>query len=157
MSVCIFPGRFQPFHTGQLMVVQGMAKMCSKVIIAVCHHESTDDLFTKEQVREMITGALMHAEIMDAEIQFVSDCGDDESWAHSVVDLAHGEEVVIWSGREEIRNVFESAGYETKEIKHVPGHESEEIADLIIARNSEWRKKVPAGVVQVVDGAIETQ
>jgi len=86
MSTCIFPGRFQPFHTGQLMVVQGMAQSCSKPVVVICHGDARDDdLFSVDDVREMISAALLAENIVDAMIVDVPDCESDDEWADRVL------------------------------------------------------------------------
>ncbi len=160
MSTCIFPGRFQPFHTGQLMVAQGMVKTCVRPVIVVCHEGTLgeDDLFTQEQVREMITASLLDENIVDAEIVFVQDTGEDAEWVDKVLEAAgNPEDAQVWSGNAAVLALFESAGIATKEIKHVPGHVSEDIRQAITARDSEWRSKVPGGSMNVIDDAIGTQ
>ena len=160
MSTCIFPGRFQPFHTGQLMVVEGMVKTCSRSVIAVCHEGKLgeDDLFTQEQVREMITSSLLSEDIVDAEIVFVQDTGEDAEWVDKVLEAAQNpEDAVVWSGNAHVLALFQAAGIATKEIKPVPGHVSEDIRTAIEHRDSVWRSKVPGGSMNVIDDVIGTQ
>jgi nicotinamide mononucleotide adenylyltransferase len=160
MSTCIFPGRFQPFHTGQLLVAKGMVKSCARPVIVVCHEGDMgpDDLFTQEQVREMITSSLLNEDIVDAEIVFVQDEGEDSEWADKILEAAgHPEEDEIWNGNTHVLGVFKDAGVATKAIKPVPGHVGEEIRQLIKDKDSEWRAKVPGGSMNVIDNAIGTQ
>lgn len=160
MSTCIFPGRFQPFHTGHLLVVKGMIKSCPRSVIVVCHEEEmgADDLFSQEQVREMISSALLSEDIVDAEIVFVADEDEDAEWADKVLEAAgNPEDVEVWSGNESVIKLFGDSGVSTKEIKKVPGHVGEEIRQLIRNKDSEWRTKVPGGSMNVIDDAIGTQ
>ena len=160
MSTCIFPGRFQPFHTGQLLVAKGMVKSCSRPVIVVCHEGELgpDDIFTQEQVREMITASLLNEDIVDAEIVFVQDIGEDPEWVDKVLEAAgNPEDAEIWSGNSNVLQLFQDAGIATKEIKHVPGHDSGDIRQLIHAKDSQWRSKVPGGSMNVIDDAIGTQ
>ncbi len=155
MSICLFPGRFQPFHTGQLLVVKGMMKACGRVIIPVCL-SADDSEFSKEEIREMISAALLAEDIVDAEIQFVSDCESDSDWVERVLELVEDEgDVSVWSGNPSVLQLFGDAGIETKEIKLVPGHDSDEILRMIQDRNTEWRAKVPAGAMDVVTKHLE--
>ncbi len=151
MSVCLFPGKFQPFHTGQLLVVKGMVKACARVIIPVCYCEDSGMEFSQDEVREMITAALLAENIMDAEIQFISDCDTDEEWVDKIIELAEGEQgISVWSGNQETLRLFTEAKIETKEISLVPGHDSGEILQMIQSGNTEWRSKVPSGAMDVV-------
>ncbi|MBT4857445.1 adenylyltransferase/cytidyltransferase family protein [Candidatus Uhrbacteria bacterium] len=152
MSTCIFPGRFQPFHIGHLMVAKGMIKSCPNVVIVICsgdHHD--DDIFSTEKVREMISAALLEAEIMDATIAEVSDCTDDAEWADKVLEAAGWpEDPQIWSGDEAVRALFEGLEKRTQKISPVPGFVGKEIREMISGNDKNWRTKVPAGAMDVV-------
>lgn len=158
MSTCIFPGRFQPFHNGQLLVVKGMIKSCTRTVIAVCHGDQGPHLFTTEQIREMITAALMDEDIVDAEIVFVEDCDDGGEWVDRVLEASGWpEDAQIWSGNEQVLQLCADASVSTKEIKHVPGHDSDEIRNKIEEKDMTWREKVPGGVMRVVDDLLEAR
>ena len=153
MSVGIFPGKFQPFHNGHLLVVKGMMSSHARVVIAICHGEgmSDDDLFTKEQVQEMISSALLSEDILDAEIVFVSDCDEDGEWADKVLEAAGWpEQAKIWSSSDQVRALFEEVGKETQRVAPVPGIDGEEIHGWIRTGNTEWRTKIPGGAMDVV-------
>jgi len=153
MSTCIFPGRFQPFHTGQLMVVQGMAQTCEKPIIVICHGSAReDDLFNVDQVREMISASLLEEGIVEATIVDVTDSDSNEEWADKVLEAA-GNPVSpkIWSGDEEMKALFEKQGIEIQNIKPVPGFTGKDIREMIIKKDMSWRSKVPGGTMVVID------
>lgn len=164
MSTLIFPGKFQPFHNGHLMVVQGMMKVSDNVVVVICDDkresvpssldkgDSRGGLFTLEQRREMISAALLSADIMDATIAVVKDAESDEDWAHHVLDAAgNPAEPTVWSGNEDVRKIFEAKGVATKKIVPVPGIVGEEIRKMIADKNSAWRSKVPAGAMDVIE------
>jgi nicotinamide-nucleotide adenylyltransferase len=154
MSTCIFPGKFQPFHQGHLMVVQGMMKSCSSAVIAICHEAETgkNDIFTVEEVREMISAALLSADIVDATIVVIEDCHEDAEWVDKVLEAAGWpEEVQFWSGNEEVIKLLESLEKNIQKITHVPGHDSKEIRGWIKVKDASWRSKVPAGAMDVID------
>lgn len=152
MSTCIFPGRFQPFHTGHLMVVQGMIKSCGQAVIVICHGNSrNDDLFSVDEVREMISSALLAEDIVDANIIDVSDCADDVEWVDKILESAgRPESVKLWSGDEAMKKIFETAGFDIQNISLVPGFNGEEIRKMIQSQDKTWREKVPAGALDVV-------
>ncbi|MDA0208381.1 MAG: adenylyltransferase/cytidyltransferase family protein [bacterium] len=151
MPTGIFPGTFQPFHTGHLMVIQGMMRACEKVVIVICKNEDVQ-VFNAEQVREMIGAGLLAADIADAHIKVVQNCDDHEEWVDKLLEAADWpEDAVFWSGREEDLTIFEEAGQMTQKISPVPGHDSNEIRALIEARDYAWRTKVPAGTIDVLE------
>ncbi|MCR4312536.1 MAG: adenylyltransferase/cytidyltransferase family protein [Candidatus Uhrbacteria bacterium] len=154
MSTCIFPGRFQPFHEGHLMVVQGMVKTSNSVYIVICEGKD-DGPFTASQRREMISAALLAVDIMDASIVEVVDKKTDVEWMDAVLDVCgNPTDPQIWSGNDEVRAMFETKGVATKKIVHVPNRVSTEIRALIEKRDPSWRAKIPAGAVDVIEDAI---
>lgn len=157
MNKCIFPGKFTPFHNGHLMVIKGMAKLCDQVIIAVCHssNEGNNHLFTKEETQEMISEALMIENLLEVEIHFIPDCESDEEWLDRVSELAEGDDFTLWSGNPEILSLFSENNFKTKEIIHVPGHDSQEILDSILAKSPDWKNKVPPAITNIISKAID--
>ena len=156
MSAIIFPGHFQPFHNGHLMVVQGMMKVSENVIIVICDGKGGggEKFFTVDQRREMISAALLSADIMDATIVVVKDDESDEAWAHHVLDAAgNPADPTVWSGNEHVRKIFEAKGVATKKIVPVPGIDGAEIRKMIKEGNTVWRSKVPAGAMDVIEDA----
>jgi nicotinamide-nucleotide adenylyltransferase len=154
MSTIIFPGRFQPFHNGHLMVVQGMMKVSDNVVVVVCDgkRNGDEDPFTIDQRRDMVGAALLAADIMDATIAVVKDDESDEAWAHHVLDAAgNPADATVWSGNDNVRAIFEAKGMATKKIVPVPGIVGAEIRQMIKDKNPAWRSKVPAGAMDVIE------
>jgi nicotinamide-nucleotide adenylyltransferase len=155
MSTCIFPGRFQPFHEGHLLVVQGMMKIHGNATIAICdgkHESGADHPFTMAQRREMISAALLDANIMDATIVEVTDRPTHEAWVDAVLDAAgHAQDPLVWSGKEDVRAMFEAKSIPTKKIVPVPGIDGEVIRSAIAKGSIDSvRSKIPAGAIDVV-------
>lgn len=133
------------------MVVEGMMNACGQAVIVICESKE-EPLFSTEQVREMISAALLEADIVDANIVVVSDTGSDEEWVDKIVEAAgEAEDVVVWSGKEEVRALFEKKGIKTQKISEVPGISGEEIRKMMKAKDGKWREKVPAGAMDVAD------
>ncbi len=157
MSTCIFPGRFQPFHNGHLLVVKGMMKACGRAIIVICHEpgdKAEDDLFNREQVREMISATLLDDDIVDANIVMMADCESDDEWVDKVLEEAgRPEQPVVWSGNEGVLALFEKHNVGTKKIVPVPGIVGAELRKMIKDGDGEWREKVPSGARRVINGA----
>lgn len=139
------------------MVVQGMFKACGNVTIVICDEgKKTDDApFSVEQRREMITAALLAKDIMDATILVVKDGGEDAQWAKRVLDeCGNPGEPFVWSGRDEVRALFDAMKVQTKKIVPVPGISSDDIRAKMKAGNSEWRKHIPSGAIDVLMGTM---
>jgi cytidyltransferase-like protein len=153
MSSIIFPGRFQPFHNGHFMVIQGAVKLSDDVTIVICDGKKNgdEDPFTLDQRRDMIGAALLAVDIMDVTIAVVKDSESDEEWAHHVLDAAgNPTEPMVWSGDEKVRKIFEAKKVATKKIVPVPGIVGEEIRKMIKNKDLTWRSKVPAGAMDVI-------
>lgn len=155
MATCIFPGRFQPFHEGHLLVVQGMMKIHDNAVIAICdgkHESGADHPFTIAQRREMISAALLSADITEATIVDVTDKATHAEWVDAVLDAAgHPKDPLVWSGKEEVRAMFEVKGIPTKKIVPVPNIDGAVIREAIAKGDvSGVRSKIPAGAIDVV-------
>lgn len=151
----IFPGRLQPFHTGHLMVIQGMMKMHGNAHVVICEPriKGEDDLFSVDERREMIGNALMEAELMDADITVLNDDLSDEAWVRHLLDVCgNPAEPVVFTGNDAVAAVCQAHGLAVKKVALVPGHDSAEIRAWIKAKNDAWEKKVPAGVPEVIEG-----
>ncbi|MCH8049655.1 hypothetical protein IH979_03000 [Patescibacteria group bacterium] len=150
MSTCIFPGKFQPFHNGQLLVVKGMFKACGRVVVAICH--DGNEMFTTDKVREMISSALLGSDIVDANIIDVRDCPSDEEWVDKILEAAERPaEPIFWSGDETVLKIFENLKIKTQKVAPVPGISGQEIRQMIQNGNAAWKDKVPKEVAEVIE------
>lgn len=133
-----------------------MMNSCGRAMIVICcdpDGTSGDDaLFSTEEVREMISAALLEADIVDANIIVVNDCPEDEEWADKILEAAgDSDDAKVWSGKDDVKALFEARGVEVQNISEVPGHVGQEIRDMIESGNTEWRSKIPAGAMDVID------
>lgn len=158
-TVCVFPGRFQPFHTGQLMVVEGMVKLCGKVVIAICaseQHDTAENPFSWDERREMIQRALQEKDLIEADVAIVAvpDQENDAKWIDRVREIV-GPFQAVWTGNEEVQQLCETHGIEVKAIKKVPGFDGEAILKMMRDDDGFWDEKVPGSVsayVKSIDG-----
>lgn len=141
------------------MVIQGMMKAFGNAVIVICEAKdprSAEDPFSLDERREMISAALLAEDILDATITSVKDSESDENWATHVLDAAgNPSEPVVWSGDENVRAIFEKKGIATKKIVPVPGIDGAELRALIAKGDAAWRKKVPAGAMDVVENVLQ--
>lgn len=152
---CLFVGRFQPFHNGHLLVVEGMAKVCSKVVIAIGSPDKqweAENPFSAEERRDMIQRALQAQDIIprfDVNFVNVPDEDDDEAWTKNCLELA-GDIDMIWTGNPHTKECFANSGKEIKDIKEVPGISSTEIREMM-KTGGDWHLKVPPEVVASIE------
>ncbi len=155
----LFIGRFQPFHRGHMLVVQGMAKICPRVVIVIGSSNlsnTKENPFNAAERKDMMQRALQGVDLIPVkDISFVevSDMADDEAWVKAVLTAA-GPTSVVWTGNEHVKTLFEKEGVEVKWIKEVPGISSTEIRDRM-CHAGDWKSLVPpevAGYLSEFDG-----
>jgi nicotinamide-nucleotide adenylyltransferase len=151
---CLFIGRFQPYHIGHHMVIQGMTKLCKKVVIGIGSSDkahTAENPFTVAERKEMIQQALQDEDIIpmfDIEFVEVPDHQDDAHWTQQVLEKV-GQIDMVWTGNEQTKKCFEGK-VEIKDIKEVPGINSTDIRKMIKAGDKNWKTKVPGAVVLAI-------
>ena len=160
-KTCLFIGRFQPFHMGQMMVVEGMAKSCKKVIVGIGSSEEYDtkeNPFSFDERREMIQRALQEKDMIvayDVSIIAVPDVPEDAAWIDHVKETV-GDFDAVWTGNPDVAKLCEEKGIEVKEVKEVPGISGSEIRQMMKDDDGFWDEKVLDSVAQyikTIDGA----
>ena len=149
----LFIGRFQPFHNGHLLVVQGMTKLCGKIWIGIgssqLHHEKQNP-FTAQERKEMMQRALQSVDLIPMyDINFVElpDEADDVAWRNAVLEKT-GPVDVVWTGNEKTHECFQGV-VPVKPIKEVPGISATDVRQKMV-EGTEWKKLVPEDVAQFI-------
>lgn len=149
----LFIGRFQPFHMGHLLVIQGMTKLAGKIIIGIGSSDKSgtpDDPFTSKERIEMIQRSLQTVDIIPMyDVNFVElpDMHDDKQWANHVLELT-GPVDKLWSGNVETDQCFVNK-IEVQTIKEVPGISASVIRDMM-RKGQDWEEKVPEEAVRYI-------
>lgn len=152
--ICLFIGRFQPYHLGHHMVIQGMTKVCKKVIIGIGSSQesgTSDNPYSAQERKEMIQEALQDENIIpmfDIEFMELPDDNDDARWAQHILEKT-GHVDMIWTGNEWTKRCFQGK-VEIKDIKEVPGIDSTSIRDMIRKGDERWKGKVTGAVVYAI-------
>lgn len=150
-NIGLLIGRFQPFHRGHFAVVQGMMKLCDKVIVGLGSSQFSRtefNPFTADERRQMI-GTVVEEAGMDLEkfhMLEVPDLATDAGWVEHVLKLT-GPVTKVWSGNEHTLGLFEKAQLPTQRIKEVPGISATDIRNNI-ATGGSWESVVPKEVSQ---------
>ncbi len=150
---CLFIGRFQPFHIGHLMVVQGMTKVCGRIVIGIGSADkkgTKDNPFSVTERKEMIQRALQEVNIIplfDVEFIELPDIADDVQWTKMVLEKA-GQVEKVWTGNAQTKACFEGK-VEIQWIKEVPGFNSTNIREMI-KKGEYWEEKVPDEVASYI-------
>lgn len=151
---CLFIGRFQPYHIGHHLVIQGMTKLCKKVVIGIGSSDkahTAEDPFTVGERKEMIQQALQDEDLIPMfDIEFVElpDMEDDNQWTQHVLEKV-GYMNALWTGNDACKKCFEGK-LEIKEIKEVPGISATAIREMIKKGDAQWKTKVPGAVVYAI-------
>lgn len=136
------------------MVIQGMTKVCKKVIIGIGSSQesaTSDNPYSAQERKEMIQEALQDENIIPMfDIEFVElpDDSDDAGWTQRVLEKT-GHVDMVWTGNEWTKRCFEGK-VEIKEIKEVPGISSTSIRDMIRKGDERWKGKVVGAVVYAI-------
>lgn len=163
LSVHFFPGSFQPFHNGHLIVLRGMAKVCERIVVGIGSAQASgtaEHPFSAAERREMIQRSLQALNLIPShDISFVDlpDIkGNDEAWVKQCRELVQAEIAAIWTGKDEVKACFETAGLPVKTIKPVPGISTADVRRRVAA-GEDWKELVPADVADylVEIGGIE--
>ena len=155
----LFLVRFQPFHNGHMLVIQGMTKMCGRIVVAICSankSNTADEPFTAAERRDMMQRALQAKDIIptcDVVFIEVPDMASDEEWVKKTLELCEGPVQQVWTGNERTKKSFEGKGLEVKWIKEVPGLSATEVRKRIKA-GGDWKALVPEEVAASIN-AIE--
>ncbi len=150
---CLFVGRFQPFHIGHMMVVEGMVKVCGRVVIGIAGAEkggTADDPFSAAERKEMIQRSLQAKDIIpmfDIDLIEFPDHTDDEKWTAQVMEKV-GRIDKVWTGDEWTKKCFEGK-IEIQTIKPVPGFSGADIRQRI-KDGKDWEDKVPEDVYRYI-------
>jgi nicotinamide-nucleotide adenylyltransferase len=149
----LFIGRFQPFHNGHLLVLEGMTKLCGKIWIGIGssnkHHEK-ENPFTAQERREMMQRALQGKDLIPMfDIHFVElpDETDDAAWREHVLEKT-GAIDVVWTGNKQTKKCFDGV-IPIKPIKEVPGISSTNIRRLMVD-GGDWKSKIPDDVAMYI-------
>ncbi len=153
----LFVGRFQPFHRGHLLVIEGMSKMCGKTIVAIASaKQDRDNPFTFEERRDMIQRALQAVDIIPrCDVAFVEipDYATDAEWVNQLMERA-GPFDTVWTGNEAVKKCFDGKSVEVKWIKEVPGISATEVRTRM-REGGDWKSLVPqevASSIAAIDG-----
>ena len=149
----VFIGRFQPFHNGHMLVLEGMTKVCGKIFIGIGSSEKSrtkENPFSLAERKEMIQRALQGKDLIpmfDIHMIDLPDETDDDVWREKVLEVS-GPVDKVWTGNERTKKCFE--GYvEVQNIREVPGISGIDIRDKMYS-NGDWQDLVPKEVVSFI-------
>ncbi len=151
-KTCLFIGRFQPYHKGHHLVVQGMVKVCDRVVIGIgsakeSHTEKNP--FTVEERKDMIQHALQEDNMIPQyNIDFVEipDRESDKEWTEECLEIAH-DPSVVWTGNPDTERCFQERFIDVQNIKEVPGISGTEIRERL-KNEGDWQSMVPSPVAR---------
>ncbi|MBN2142482.1 nicotinamide-nucleotide adenylyltransferase [Candidatus Woesearchaeota archaeon] len=153
----IYIGRFQPFHNGHLSVVRAMdsAPDLDELVIGIGTSQVGHiayNPFTAEERKMMIDASLTKAEdpVKPYSVVYIPDINDYPRWVGHVESLTPRFEVV-YSGNTIVKELFEEKGYEVRPIEMKIDISATRVREMMI-RGEDWKRFVPEGACQVIDG-----
>jgi nicotinamide-nucleotide adenylyltransferase len=145
--ICLYIGRFQPFHKGHLFDVKNALSFSDHVIIGVGSSEESGTLpnpFSFSERKEMIERALQAEEVSSYEIVPIPDVNDDLTWVSHVQSLVPSFDVA-YSGNEKVLSLFSKKGIPTKEVEMLPEVTATLVRERIVT-GEDWKRMVPPPV-----------
>jgi len=149
----LFIGKFQPFHNGHMLVLEGMTKLCGKIWIGIGsseEHHTAENPFSVQERKEMIQRALQGKDLIPMfDINFIElpDETDDVMWRNKVLEKT-GPVDVVWTGNEWTAKCFEGV-VPVKPIKEVPGISATQIREKM-KNGGDWQWSVPKEIVSYI-------
>ncbi|MBN2251515.1 MAG: nicotinamide-nucleotide adenylyltransferase [Candidatus Altiarchaeota archaeon] len=151
MTTALIIGRFQPFHSGHLRLVEEALKEADLLFIGIGSSREShtkENPFTAKERRAMIEASV--PDTGRVSIYEIPDIGDNERWVAHVESLVPAFDEVYTNGELE-RTLFAKAGYGV----HATGlynryrFSGVEIRRRILA-GEEWDDLVPEGTLKVL-------
>jgi nicotinamide-nucleotide adenylyltransferase len=112
----LFIGRFQPFHNGHLQLLLKLYKTYELIIIGIGssqYSHTTENPFTLEERKTMISTTLQNNRITNATIISIPDLHDPPNWVNHVTNLTPNFDVVI-TNNAFTKQLFQEQGYTVK-------------------------------------------
>lgn len=150
----LFIGRFQPFHNGHASVLEQMQRDgIDHVIIGVGsaqYSRTSDNPFTFDERRDMITAALADGAVPSYEIIAIEDIHNPPQWVEHVNSLVPSYDVA-YSGNEIVRQLLTEAGTQVRAVPDEVDIDASRIRDMVVADNPQWRDFVHPDVATLID------
>jgi nicotinamide-nucleotide adenylyltransferase len=149
----LFIGRFQPFHTGHLLVLQQLSTQCEEIIVGIGSSEdrgTQENPFSEQERKLMVTRSLDAVGIHNYRIVSIPDIHDPPRWVDHVRSLVSDFDVVI-ANNPFTRKLFVEKGYVVKgtaqfQRKLFSGKEIRRR----MAQKESWEDLVPEAVVRII-------
>jgi len=149
----LFIGRFQPFHKGHAIVLQRLSTKYDELIIGIGsaqYHDSSDNPFSDQERKQMITQTLQKMGIQNYRIVFIPDIHDPPHWVDHVCSLVSDFDIVV-TNNPLTRTLFSQKGFVVKGSAYVNRklYSGKEIRRRII-KDEPWQELVPDEVARLI-------
>lgn len=158
MKRALFIGRFQPFHTGHMSVLQELRELgFDEVIIGIGsaqYQRTADNPLSFAERSSMITMVL---ETMQYPLRYhivaLPDINDDTGWVRHVNALVHaaaGDYDAVFTGNDLVRRLFEAAHGQVKPVHKIIMIDGTTIRKMIIDGDERWREFIHPSILEQV-------
>ena len=151
-KICLFIGRFQPFHKAHLSDIKLALKECDKVTIAIGSSQESatkENPFSYEERKEMIESTLKKHNVFNYDIVPVPDVNDDKTWVDHVKKVISGFDIV-YTGNDFTEKLFKQKDIKVRKIELIPNINATEIRKRILHEN-DWKELVPEEVAEYIE------
>ncbi len=150
----LFIGRFQPFHTGHLLLLQRLMTEYEEIIIGIGssqYHDTADNPFSETERYQMITRALEAAHIQNYRIASIPDIHNPPKWVDHVCSIVTDFDVII-ANNPFTRKLFSEKGYVVKGTTYFDRkrYSGKEIRRRIL-QDEPWGDLVPQAVFDLIN------
>lgn len=162
MKRALFIGRFQPFHTGHMSVLQELAELgFDEVIIGIGstqYQRTPDNPLSFVERQAMITTVLesMHYPLR-YHIVAIPDINDDDHWVNhvnTIVQAAVGDYEAVFTGNDWVCGLFEASHSQVKPVHKIIMIDGTTIRKMIAEGDERWREFVDPLIQQEVQNTI---
>lgn len=156
--ICLYIGRFQPFHKGHLFDVQNALSFSDSVTIGIgsAQEKNTkDNPFSFEERKKMIEGVLEKEGITSFRVVGIEDINNNDEWVDHVTGIV-GSFDVVYTGNPLVKQLFSKKGVDVKDVEFLGDINATSIRENIV-NGEEWQSLVPKETIDFLEriGGIE--
>jgi len=152
--IALFIGRFQPFHSGHLSVIEKMQSDpgIEKIVIGVGsaqYSDTPENPFTFAMRKEMIFESIKNILVKPFSIIAVPDIHNPPFWVEHVKKTV-GDFDLVYTGNDFVRDLFLEKKFVVRPIAKDIAISATELRALIENKQSAWEKFVPTPVIRII-------
>ncbi|MBI2415486.1 MAG: adenylyltransferase/cytidyltransferase family protein [Candidatus Kerfeldbacteria bacterium] len=161
MKNALFIGRFQPFHSGHLSVLQALGRLgYDQIIIGIgsAQYRRTLDnpLSLAEREQSLHTVLIGRKDIPSWVTVAIPDVNDDDHWVDhvdAIVKTKVSAYTATYTGNDWVKRLFEAAGKSVQPVEKKIMIDGTTIREHIVRNNPVWRNYVDHRIQRLIEQA----